>query len=84
MRRARREIAGRTACFMCMDATRIGAGSAAHAGAGNRESAWPCPLTLVFNKIDLTGAAAHAIHGAVTEIFVAPRPGRASLCCAPI
>jgi tRNA modification GTPase len=33
------------------------------------------PVTLLFNKIDLTGAAAHVTHGARTEIFLSAKTG---------
>ncbi|MGO9038677.1 MAG: tRNA uridine-5-carboxymethylaminomethyl(34) synthesis GTPase MnmE [Steroidobacteraceae bacterium] len=75
VRRARVEMRRADRVLYVQDATLIGAGSAATPAPEIEELPADVPLTLVFNKIDLTGAAAHAIHGAVTEIFLSAKTG---------
>ncbi len=75
VRRARAEMRRADRVLYVEDATRIDERSAARLAAAIEELPPDVPLTLVFNKIDLTGAAAHATHGAVTEIFLSAKTG---------
>ncbi|MGC1388741.1 MAG: tRNA uridine-5-carboxymethylaminomethyl(34) synthesis GTPase MnmE [Steroidobacteraceae bacterium] len=75
VRRARVEMRRADRVLYVEDATLIGAGSAATPAPEIQELPADVPLTLVFNKIDLTGAAAHATHGAITEIFLSAKTG---------
>jgi tRNA modification GTPase len=75
VRRARAEMRQADRVLYVQDATRAGERSAAELTADLEELPPDVPLTLVFNKIDLTGAAAHATHGATTEIFLSAKTG---------
>ncbi len=75
VRRARAEMRQADRVLYVQDATRVGERSAAELAAELEELTPDVPLTLVFNKIDLTGAAAHATHGAATEIFLSAKTG---------
>ncbi len=82
MRRKRRGCGGPEPRFgvadrvlYVQDATRVGGRSPAELAAELEELPPDVALTLVFNKIDLTGAAAHETHGAVTEIFLSAKTG---------
>src|ERR1022692_424656 len=75
VRRARAEMRQADRVLYVQDATRAGERSAAELTADLEELPPDVPLTLVFNKIDLTGAAAHVTHGAATEIFLSAKTG---------
>ncbi len=75
VRRARIEMRRADHVLYVEDATLIGERSAAKLAAEIQDFPAEVPLTLVFNKIDLTGAAARATHGAVTEIFLSAKTG---------
>ena len=75
VRRARAEMRQADRVLYVQDASRVGERSAAGLAAELEELPPDVPLTLVFNKIDLTGAAAHAADGAATEIFLSAKTG---------
>jgi tRNA modification GTPase len=75
VRRARTEMRRADRVLYVQDATRVGERSAAEIAAELEELPTDVPVTLVFNKIDLTGAAAHATQGAPTQIFLSAKTG---------
>ena len=75
VRRARAEMRQADRVLYVQDATRVGERSAAEIAAELEELPTDVPVTLVFNKIDLTGAAAHATQGAPTQIFLSAKTG---------
>jgi len=75
VRRARAEMRQADRVLYVQDATRVGERSASELAAELEELPPDVPLTLVYNKIDLTGADAHATHGAAAEIFLSAKTG---------
>jgi tRNA modification GTPase len=75
VRRARTEMRRADRVLYVQDATRVGERSATEIAAELEELPTDVPVTLVFNKIDLTGAAAHATQGAPTQIFLSAKTG---------
>jgi tRNA modification GTPase len=83
VRRAKTEMRRADRVLYVQDATRVGERSAGELAAELEELPPDVPVTLVFNKIDLTGAAAHAIQGAPTQIFLSAKTGAGlDLLCA--
>jgi tRNA modification GTPase len=75
VRRARTEMRHADRVLYVQDATRVGEVSAAELAAELEELPRGVPLTLVSNKIDLTGVAAHATQGPPTQIFLSAKSG---------
>ncbi len=75
VRRARTEMRRADRVLYVLDATRAGEQSAAELAAELEALPPDVPVTLVVNKIDLTGVAAHAIQGAPTQIFLSAKSG---------
>ena len=75
VRRARSEMRTADRVLYVLDASLADARSPAQLAAGLDQLPHDVPATLIFNKIDLTGTAAHAIEGAPARIFLSARTG---------
>ncbi len=75
IRRARSEMARADRVLYVLDASRVDESSQAHLAAELDELPQGVPVTWVFNKIDLTGAAPHVTHGAPLRLFLSALTG---------
>jgi len=75
VRRARSEMARADRVLYVLDASRVDEGSPAHLAAQLDELPSGVPVTWVFNKIDLTGAASRVTDEAPVRIFLSALTG---------